>query len=125
MTVHGSNPPTATALSVRTRPSGAWSIVVVQGEMDVLAEPLVREVLADEATCVVFDLHAVTFLDASGLRVLLGVRRRAVEVGGRVRLVAPSGPVRRLLALTGTDRLFLTLDTVEAAVTTPFGEDPP
>ena len=120
-----SNSLTAGAISVRSRPSGPWTVVEVRGEMDVQAEPLVRDVLSTEATCVVFDLHAVTFLDASGLRALLGVRRRAVEVGGRVRLVAPSRPVRRILALTRTDQLFLTVDTLEAAATTPFGADLP
>ncbi|HTW18354.1 MAG TPA: STAS domain-containing protein [Nocardioides sp.] len=125
MAAHRSNSLTTEAISARSRPSGPWTVVEVRGEMDVQAEPLVRDVLSAEATCVVFDLRAVTFLDASGLRVLLDVRRRAVEVGGRVRLVAPSRPVRRILTLTRTDRLFLTVDTVEAAVTTPFAADLP
>ena len=49
------------------------------------------------------DFGDVTFMDSSGLHVLLATTRRAAEVGADLRLVSVSARVQRLLELTGTD----------------------
>jgi anti-anti-sigma factor len=52
---------------------------------------------------VALDLGDVTFMDSSGLHVLLATTRRASLVGADLRLVRVSARVRRLLELTGTE----------------------
>ena len=50
---------------------------------------------------IVLDLAAVTFIDSSGLRVLIDAHRRA-EADGRVVVIAhPSAPVSRLFEISG------------------------
>ena len=56
---------------------------------------------------VVVDMTAVTFLDSSGLRVLIGAYKEAEERGGRLRLRSPSDGVVRLLEITGLADRFM------------------
>ena len=50
---------------------------------------------------IVLDLAAVTFIDSSGLRVLIDAHRRA-EADGRMLVIAnPSPPVTRLFEISG------------------------
>ena len=109
------------AVSVRRHRFGSWLVLEVEGEMDMQAAALVADVDGRESAFVVFDLHGVTFMDATGLRVMATMRRRAVAAGGCVRVVAPSGQARRLLMLSRSDRLFRVFGSVLEAVSTPVG----
>ena len=63
---------------------------------------------------VVADLSDVTFLDSSGLGVLVQAYRTAREQDTRL-LVVASEPVRKLLRLTGLDTVLETYDKLSAA----------
>src|SRR5215212_9572688 len=63
---------------------------------------------------VVADLSAVTFLDSSGLGVLVQAHRTAVARDNRLVVVA-SPPVRKLLRLTGLDTVLETYDELPEA----------
>jgi anti-anti-sigma factor len=52
-------------------------------------------------------MTGVTFLDSSGLRVLIGAYKEAEERGGRLRLRSPSDGVVRLLEITGLADRFI------------------
>lgn len=84
------------------------AVVEVSGEVDLaVREPLAEVIDAAVASgCdVVVDLHAVTFLDSSGLS---GFARLVRELDGTDRSVAITGPsraVRRLLVVAGFERL--------------------
>ncbi|MEO6629842.1 MAG: STAS domain-containing protein [Aquihabitans sp.] len=54
------------------------------------------------------DATDVTFIDSSGLRVLIEARTRQVEGGGHFMVINPSPAVTRLLELTGLSELLLT-----------------
>jgi anti-sigma B factor antagonist len=111
-------------VSVRLRRSGRWTIVEVEGEMNLQVPALVPDLLGINAMHVVFELRRVTFLDACGIGMMVESQRRAREAGGCVRLVAPSRRVRKLLMLTGTDRVFLVFDSLGEAVSTPVDAGP-
>ena len=113
----GAAPP---SVSVQARRSGAWTILEVEGEMDIQALPLVADLLRGRVVGVVLELHAVTFMDASGLGMMVDVQRRTRDAGGCLRLAAPSSSVRRVLVLTGCDRAFHTFDSLVRAVSTPM-----
>ncbi|MGH3415136.1 MAG: STAS domain-containing protein [Actinocrinis sp.] len=99
--------------------SAAGRVVTVRGEVDLAtADQLWKELeplLAPEAL-VVLDGTAITFLDSSGLRVLLQAGNRASAAGGAFRLVAPQAAVRRVLDLAGTGDHLQTRDSVPAAL---------
>lgn len=109
-----------TSVSLSVDRAADWTVVEVEGEMDVQVIPLLADLVGGDATRVVLDLHGVSFMDAQGLGSMVDTHRRALAAGGSVRLVAPSSSVRRLLALTGCDRMFRTFDSLDQAVTTPI-----
>jgi anti-anti-sigma factor len=63
---------------------------------------------------VVADLSGVTFIDSSGLGVLVQAHRTARERNNQL-LVVASPPVRKLLRLTGLDTVLETYDELPAA----------
>lgn len=63
----------------------------------------------------VIDLEQVSFLDSSGIGVLISVLRCIREHGGSLRLTAPRPHVRRVLELTGITTLLPTYATLDEA----------
>jgi anti-sigma B factor antagonist len=86
-----------------SRVDGA-DILDVRGELDVasalgLAGPL-TEIATDGDTHVVLDLTELSFMDSTGMSVLLNARRRLTRQGRHLLVVCPAGPVMRLFELT-------------------------
>jgi len=106
-------------LTVVTAADGAV-IVALGGDLDVASAPAVRErllgLLRPDACRLVIDMSAVRYADASGLAVLVSTQRRAVLLGGGLRLAALKPEVARVLAVTGLSRHFAVYPTVQAAV---------
>jgi anti-sigma B factor antagonist len=106
-------------LMVESRQVGDWSIVEVKGEVDLYSAPRLKERLAELTgagrTRIAVDLGAVEFLDSTGLGVLIGALKRCREARGTLGLVAPREPVRKVLSITGLDRVFPVHDSVEQA----------
>ncbi|WP_405139762.1 STAS domain-containing protein [Sphaerisporangium sp. NBC_01403] len=90
-------------LSITVRADTA--VCRVSGDVDISCSPVLRErllaALQPPRARLVLDLSEVTFMDASGLGALMAARRRSLLLGGGVRLVAPSSPVRRVLEASG------------------------
>ncbi|MTE17783.1 anti-sigma factor antagonist [Streptomyces sp. TRM43335] len=64
-----------------------------------------RPALETGVTTVLLDLSGVSFLDSTGVTRLLRAHRDVRAVGGRLALIAPSRPVRRMLSITGVDQV--------------------
>ena len=81
----------------------------LSGELDAACAARTRErldeALATGAREVELDLAGVTFMDLTTLRVLLQADAQLRARGGRLRLLDPCPIVRRLLAVTATQRL--------------------
>jgi len=95
-------------------------IVALEGELDIVSAPAVRErllsLLRPEASRLVIDMSAVRYADASGLAVLVNTQRRAVLLGGTLRLVGLQPEVARVLAVAGLSRQLAVYPTVQAAI---------
>ena len=92
--------------TVSSDSSPAAVTVVVTGEVDLDTAPTVRDEILRHlhgGANVHLDLGGVTFMDSSGLHVLLATTRRASLVGAELQLVRVSPRVQRLLELTGTE----------------------
>jgi anti-sigma B factor antagonist len=79
--------------------------VVPAGEIDLWScRPLreqIDELWASGWTDVVLDLRAVTFMDSSGLHLLIDNHKRAVAAAMRFSLIDGGGPVARILDISG------------------------
>ena len=96
------------------------AILTVSGEIDVAAKPTLRTRLdaqldAGHSTIVV-DLREVTFLDSTGLGVLVGALKRCRDVGGDLRLVVEAPRILQLFTITGLDGTFRISPSLEGAL---------
>ncbi|HEY5257714.1 MAG TPA: STAS domain-containing protein [Candidatus Baltobacteraceae bacterium] len=90
--------------------------LVVEYHPDSLAatEAAAIAAFASGAECVVLDLDSIASLDASAVRGLIGLLRRAREHGGDVALRVGRPDILRTLSVTALDRIFKVVNT-EAA----------
>ncbi len=89
--------------------SGTWSVVAVQGEVDLSTAPQFREGLGKAIEhgmrSLAVDLREVTFMDSMGLGVLVGARRHVMESGGRFAVICGEGPCQRVIEISGLSDL--------------------
>ena len=78
-------------------------VVTVAGELDMMTAPKLRECLMDTAGNVVVDLLSVSFLDSSGIAVLVDAHKHLTGAGGNLSVRKPQGTVRRALEIIGLD----------------------
>jgi anti-sigma B factor antagonist len=106
-------------LLLDTSDIGAWTVVDVKGEIDLYTAPSLKEHLHHLAeggkNRMAVNLEGVEFMDSTALGVLISGLKRCREAGGTLALVAPREPVRKVLAITGLDRIFPIHDNVEEA----------
>ena len=84
--------------------------VAISGEIDIATSRAMLDALATGPgpAHLEVDMSAVTFIDASGIGVLLAARQRAVDSGGSLILRAPSWAVLRVTGVLGLDELLVT-----------------
>ena len=87
-------------------------VVALAGDIDLATIPearaLVLAAVAAQPGCTVLvDVSAVTFMDSTGLGMLVAAHRQAEDGGGRIVLTGPTPPVRKVLEVTGLDKIFL------------------
>jgi anti-anti-sigma factor len=79
--------------------------VMFTGELDIAAaqeaEEAVRQAESEGDGALTLDLRGLTFMDSTGLRLLVAADRRAQEAGRTLRIVRGPDPIQRVLELTG------------------------
>ena len=100
-------------LKIVTTTEGDVSVVQVAGELDANSADRLRsafdEVFAGGSPTVVADLAGVSFIDSSGLSVLIYAYKQAGERDGGLTVRSPSDTVKRLLDMTGQSERFLSV----------------
>ena len=116
-------PDTGQLLSVSVVPGGRPGRVVVEvtGEVDAYTAPALDLCLHSQARqhgvrVLVVDLSRVTFLDSTGLGVLVTAMKRIDAHGGRMQLVVNGDRVMKVFRITALTRLFTIHPTLETAL---------
>ncbi|MBA2443239.1 MAG: STAS domain-containing protein [Rubrobacter sp.] len=99
-------------------------VVAVTGEIDLHVVPEFRSVVSDPGArsaagpgpVVLVDLAEVTFMDSSGVGVLIGQHRELEGEGGELRIVTGEGPALKILKLTSLDEVFSIFSSREDAM---------
>jgi anti-anti-sigma factor len=101
-------------LTVEVSMSGQTARVSLTGELDIATAPTLQRELSElsggEVTCVLLDMRQLSFIDSTGLRVVLGLANGLGENSARVVLVRGPEAVQRVFALTGADRELVMID---------------
>lgn len=71
---------------------------------------------------VVLDFRHVTFMDSSGIGLIMGRSRLMEEYGGTLEIHNPSQQIRKVLRISGADRLAVIRNHVDSA--SPAGKEP-
>jgi anti-sigma B factor antagonist len=93
------------AFSATMSGDGARMTIAATGEVDLLAAPELRAALVDAtqsgANEVALDLSGVSFIDSTGLSVIVHAWRRLDADGRRLVVTAASEPVTRVVTTAG------------------------
>ncbi|NTW38865.1 MAG: STAS domain-containing protein [Cellulomonadaceae bacterium] len=107
-------------VSVTSRASGDRTVVEVTGEIDVYTAPVLREELASlvdsEHTNLVVDLSAVSFMDSTGLGVLVGALKKVRTLGGDLALVINEEKILKVFRITALTQVFSIHSTLDEAL---------
>lgn len=97
------------------------TVVHVAGEIDIASAGTLRErvalLLSQGSTDLVVDLTEVSFMDSTGLGLLVGTLKRVRLAGGRLVLVVPSEKLLKVFRITGLTQVFTIHGTLDAALT--------
>lgn len=104
------------------------AVAATPAEIDISNAGQVRHhllsVVKERPAALVVDMSQTTFCDSAGVNALVRVYQQARAAGLPVRLVITGSAVRRVLAITGVDRLIATFATVEAALAADSARQP-
>ena len=107
-------------LQVETRHEGDVAVVAATGEVDVFTAPgldtEITALLEQGTSRLVVDLSGVSFLDSTGLGVLVKGLKTARDAGGSMQLVVTSDRIRKIFDITGLDASLPLYDTVDDAL---------
>lgn len=92
------------------------AVISVSGEVDVYTAPTLREhilnAINDGASTIVVDLSSVSFMDSTGLGVLVGGLKRLRQSDGSLHVVCDSEPVLKIFRVTGLMDVFGVVTTM-------------
>jgi anti-sigma B factor antagonist len=106
-------------LAIRTEQADGWTVVSVAGEIDIATVSQLRPALESAVSGgaqVTADLSGVTFMDSTGLGVLIQALKHSQATGGDFRLVVTQPNVKKVLEITGLTELFSIHDSLADAL---------
>ncbi len=97
-------------------------LVRVTGEIDHHSAESIRRVTEKEirrtsAINIAFDFGSVTFMDSSGIGMIIGRYKTASSLGGSVIVFDANEQVMRLMDMSGLSRLVIISDTMQKGIT--------
>ncbi|MET9914327.1 STAS domain-containing protein [Streptomyces sp. NPDC006476] len=103
-------------LSVVSTHADGILVLSLTGEIDHDTGLVLRQALSSGDTRIVVDLSQVTFLDSTGINILIAAHNTLAQAGGWLRLAAATGPVLRTLQIVGVDAVIDCRDTLRQAL---------
>jgi anti-sigma B factor antagonist len=118
MTAAGSNEPEVLraaqvirlgVLTISSERDGDLHTVELEGELDLATAPDVEQELerveATDAAAIILDLSGLTFIDSTGIRLVLAAARRSRADSNRLTLLRGTAAVQRAFEISGVEAL--------------------
>ena len=107
-------------MEITTREHKRVTVIRVVGRIDAatvaLFEEKLKEYVDSDHLNLVFEADATTYLNSSGVRVLITVQKALRPKGGRLVLAQPSERVKEVLQIAGLESVMPVYDTTESAI---------
>jgi anti-sigma B factor antagonist len=107
-------------ISLGTVQRGAWAVIAVGGELDVYNAARLKQFLIElldrGQLRLLADLNGLTFIDSTGLSALVSAMRRTKEREGLFGVVCGDGTARRVIEVSGVDKILPVFASEEEAV---------
>lgn len=104
-------------MQIATTPGSDRYLITVSGEVDLATSPdldtAIIESVDSEASSIVIDLTDVSFMDSSGLGVIVRGLKRCREADKDLDLVITSDRVLKVFGITGLDQVIPIHDSIE------------
>ena len=96
-------------LTISSERDGNLHTVELEGELDLATAPDVEEELerveATDAEAIILDLSGLTFIDSTGIRLVLATARRSRADSNRLTLLRGTAAVQRAFEISGVEAL--------------------
>ncbi len=108
-------------MQVKFSNKGTTLIVKVFGELDhhsteYIKQKIDGELIKSRTKNLVFDFSNVTFMDSSGIGVIMGRFKNIQKLNGKAAIVNVNGQVKRILEMSGILKLIPVYDNLEIAI---------
>ena len=96
-------------------------MVKINGDIDhhtceILRQQVDQALENTNSRSILFSFAQVSFMDSSGIGVLIGRYKLVQRLGGRIAVACPSDRIREIFRLSALDKLFPFFETEEAAL---------
>ncbi|MCL2677955.1 MAG: STAS domain-containing protein [Clostridiales bacterium] len=113
-------------MDIKFTPQKEGLRAVIRGDLDMLSANELRTLLDAELQNtakrhLILDLAGVSFIDTSGLGVIVGRARKLAPFGGKVSVCASNERVYRILTLSGVNKIMAVRGPEEAEVSAGEG----
>lgn len=108
-------------MEIKYRRKNKILLIVVSGEIDHHTSAELRrqtENLLTESGCrnIIFDFEYVTFMDSSGIGMMIGRYKQVQAIGGRIAVICENERIKEMICLSGLTQLLPVFSSIEDAV---------
>lgn len=107
-------------LEIEIRPDAGRHVITPRGEIDLATQGQLRSAIENLVVAghvdLVLDLNQTTFLDSTGLGVLIGARRKTHAFKGSFSIVCDKRELLELFRITSLDKVFAIQEADAATV---------
>ena len=99
-------------LKFTTEQKDGYMLCAIKGEIDLYNARQLKDKVSDvleeedDPKKLVLDIQEVKYIDSTGLGILIGIKRRLTENGGRLVLVLSEQRILQLFTITGLSNIF-------------------
>ncbi|KAF5077534.1 STAS domain-containing protein [Acetobacterium wieringae] len=90
------------------------SMVSIKGEIDIYSIEKFREIIEEkirtQAPEIILDCSELSYMDSTGMGVLIELRNKTKEMGQKIIMINPRPNIKKLLSLTGVDKIIEIVD---------------
>lgn len=108
-------------MQISFRLKGRTLIASISGEIDhhtliEVKEKMERQFLKANILNIIFDFAGVTFIDSSGVGMIIGRYKQVENLGGRVGVINANRDVDRILSISGIYKIATSFATLDEAL---------